>query len=306
VTVLLVTEEADLAADLVVLGLRRRGASFVRFNTDNFPATARVTWDPLARTGVFEIGGTRIDASAIETAWFRAPHWTTRTDTYVDRESRTFLACCWEESPWRWINRPTAVRAAENKLRQLRVAAEIGFEVPDTVVSNDLVQVRQTLSTPMVAKALAGSITTVDGIPNYVHAQLVDEAVLTDEAVAAAPCIFQLLAKPATDLRITVVGSEVFATEIALERPLPIDWRAAPEDEVSYRPVALPDDVARRCVAMCDSLHLSYGAFDFVRSDSGRYMFLEVNPSGQWGWIEHATGQPITDALVNLLIGWDG
>jgi glutathione synthase/RimK-type ligase-like ATP-grasp enzyme len=303
VTVLLVTEEADLAADLVVLGLRRRGVSFIRFNTDNFPATTRITWDPLARTGVFEIGGNRIDASAIKTAWFRAPHWGTRTDTYVNRESRTFLACCWEESPWRWINQPMAVRAAENKLRQLRVAAEIGFEVPDTVVSNDLAQIRQTLSTPMVAKALAGSIVAVDGAPNYVYTQLVDETVIDDEAVAAAPCIFQRLAKPATDVRVTVVGYEVFATELVTERPLPIDWRAAPDDEVSFRPVTLPDDVARRCVAMCDSLHLSYGAFDFVRSDTGRYIFLELNPSGQWGWIEYATGQPITDAIVTLLVG---
>lgn len=302
-TVLLVTEEADLAADLVVLGLRRRGASFIRFNVDSFPTAARVTWDPLARTGVFEIGGTRIDASEIEAAWFRTPHSTTNSDPYVERESRTFLACCWEESPWPWINRPRAVRAAENKIRQLRVAAETGFEVPDTVVSNDLVQVRRILSTPMIAKTLAGAITTVNGTPNYIYSQLVDDAVLNDEAVAAAPCIFQGLAKPATDVRVTVVGSAVFATEILLHGALPIDWRAAPEDAVTYMPVTLPDDVARRCVAMCDSLHLAYGAFDLVRCDPARYIFLEVNPSGQWGWIEHATGQPITDAIVNLLIG---
>ena len=304
-TVLLVTEEADLAADLVVLGLRRRGTSFLRFNADSFPDRARVTWDPLAGTGVFDIDGTHFDSGTVGAAWYRGPHRVAIPDPYVDSESRAFLASCWEMVSWRWVNPPGAVRATENKIRQLKVAADASFTVPDTVVSNDPAQVRQSLPTPMVAKTLTGAITTVGGVPHYVHAQLVDDDDLDDEAVVARAFIFQRPAKPATDVRVTVVGSEVFATDILLAGTPAIDWRASPAEAVSYRPVVLPDDVARRCVTMCELLGLSYGAFDLVRGKTGGYVFLELNPSGQWGWIEQATGQPITDAIVRLLVEAD-
>jgi hypothetical protein len=49
-------------------------------------------------------------------------------------------------------------------------------------------------------------------------------------------------------------------------------------------------------------LGLVYGAIDLRLTPEGRYVFLEINPSGQFLYVEHATGQPITAALAKALI----
>jgi glutathione synthase/RimK-type ligase-like ATP-grasp enzyme len=108
-----------------------------------------------------------------------------------------------------------------------------------------------------------------------------------------------------TDVRVTLVGARALAADI-LTRGDAIDWRAVPPDQVSYRPVAVPAPIISACVRLCRNVGLLYGAFDFVRQPDGRWVFLEVNPSGQWGWIEQATGLPITKAIVDELVDRPG
>ena len=55
-------------------------------------------------------------------------------------------------------------------------------------------------------------------------------------------------------------------------------------------------------MALVERLGLCYGALDLVLTPDGRYVFLEINPSGQYLWIEVATGLPITAALCEMLI----
>jgi hypothetical protein len=46
---------------------------------------------------------------------------------------------------------------------------------------------------------------------------------------------------------------------------------------------------------------LSFGAFDFSVTPEGVWNALEINPEGQWGWIEQETGAPITEAIAAWL-----
>ncbi|SCF90374.1 MULTISPECIES: hypothetical protein [unclassified Streptomyces] len=54
---------------------------------------------------------------------------------------------------------------------------------------------------------------------------------------------------------------------------------------------------------MLNRLGLPYGAFDFVVTPEDEWVFLEVNPSGQYGFIEVATGLSITAAIADYLEG---
>ncbi|MGH3904027.1 MAG: ATP-grasp ribosomal peptide maturase, partial [Pseudonocardiaceae bacterium] len=94
-----------------------------------------------------------------------------------------------------------------------------------------------------------------------------------------------------------VVGESVFATEI--KNPGELDWRRS-HDNITYRPYELPDTVVAGIHRLMRSLGLVFGALDFVRTEHG-YQFLEINPNGQWGWIEHQTGQRISRALATTL-----
>jgi hypothetical protein len=39
-----------------------------------------------------------------------------------------------------------------------------------------------------------------------------------------------------------------------------------------------------------------------VLTPDGRYVVLEINPNGQYLWIEKATGLPISDAICDFLM----
>jgi glutathione synthase/RimK-type ligase-like ATP-grasp enzyme len=48
-------------------------------------------------------------------------------------------------------------------------------------------------------------------------------------------------------------------------------------------------------------LGLNFGAVDMILTPDGRYVFLEINPNGQWGWVEDLTGMPISEEIIGLL-----
>lgn len=81
--------------------------------------------------------------------------------------------------------------------------------------------------------------------------------------------------------------------------------RLAPDyPALSYELIDLPPDVEKSLRAIMDELDLVYGAFDLsVSNDGGSevFWFLEINPGGQYGFLEGATGIPITDSLVRFL-----
>jgi len=118
------------------------------------------------------------------------------------------------------------------------------------------------------------------------------------------PLIVQVYVEKAVELRVTVVGSDVFAAEIhsqATQRTK-IDWRRYDEGNTPHFEHTLPDKVSKLCLAMTHSLGLVYSAIDLILTPDGRYIFLELNPNGQYQWIEHLTGLPITDRIARLLI----
>jgi glutathione synthase/RimK-type ligase-like ATP-grasp enzyme len=125
------------------------------------------------------------------------------------------------------------------------------------------------------------------------------------DQVRYAPVIFQELVPGGRDIRATVVGDQVFAAEIradqsAYEFDFRIDSAHAPISE--YR---LPEPVQERLLALMRRLGLRYGAADFRVAPDGDHVFLEVNPAGQWLFVEYATGQPIAAALADLLARLD-
>ena len=66
----------------------------------------------------------------------------------------------------------------------------------------------------------------------------------------------------------------------------------------------MPEGVRFKLLALHTQLGLSFGAYDFIRSHDGRWVFLEVNPSGQWLYVETGAAHRISEALARLL--WSG
>ncbi len=105
------------------------------------------------------------------------------------------------------------------------------------------------------------------------------------------------------ELRVTIVGRKVFACAIHSQDSelTKHDWRKYDFGNVRHELCTLPGEVEQNLIALLRFWNLSYGAIDLVRTPDGRYVFLEINPNGQWGWIEELTGAPIAETIAETL-----
>ena len=158
---------------------------------------------------------------------------------------------------------------------------------------------------PTVAKTVVGGGLFRGGDVQVIYTNPVASADLTDDAeLAASPVIWQRRIFPAYDLRVTVVGYEIFAARISVmdRAEAEVDWRAVENKRTQLELCKVPAEVADLCFRLLGSLDLGFGALDFIIDPDGCYYFLEINPAGQWGWIEKALGTPITDAILDWLL----
>ncbi len=142
------------------------------------------------------------------------------------------------------------------------------------------------------------------------HTTLIEESELERiDNVGLTPCLFQEYVEKDLELRVTVIGDEVFAAEIhsQVRDETKIDFRKY-EIDIPYRKACLPWDVERRCLELVHSYGLTYGAMDLIVTPDGRYVFLENNPVGQFMFIEQRVpALRMTEALATCLIrGSDG
>lgn len=206
-----------------------------------------------------------------------------------------------------WLNDPTSASNAEQKIVQLQVACEVGLNVPDTIATYDPDSVRRfhEQHPGVIIKSLA--IVPIPNLMMSTHVVTVQEMDRIDQ-VRVAPSIFQEQVRKAFELRITVVGDEIFVAVIDSQSDpgTAIDWRARPSRDGSH-PVkfsigALPPDVENKIREFMRRMGLRYGAIDMIVTPEGEYVFLEVNPSGQWSFVQKATGMPIAEAIAHLFL----
>jgi hypothetical protein len=210
-----------------------------------------------------------------------------------------------------WLTLPARahVPSPENKLHQLSVAGRIGLAVPRTLVTNSperFLDFYEGCGGELISKRAVELVPRVGGEitrPFTVSVERRDAA--NHQAVRHGPVIFQEKVPKRLELRVTVVGTRVFAAEIRSQdsQRQQTDWRHHPEYGQSryYAVHTLPADVERQCVDVVKALNLTFGALDLILTPDDKYVFLEVNSNGQWAYIESMLGLPISDAIAELL-----
>jgi len=202
----------------------------------------------------------------------------------------------------RWISHPSAIHSAENKAAQLAVARDVGLPVPLTIWTNHLDEARSFMQTARgvaAIKTVATAYWEIDGRPNFVFARRasVDDLPAAD-ALAAAPVCVQQLINPKDDIRITVVGDRFFAAQRCVSDERILDWRL--QEQAPWAPFAVSRDFGERCVALTRALGLRFAGIDVVLAADGECIFIELNPNGEWGWLQ-SSDLPIGSAIADEL-----
>lgn len=204
----------------------------------------------------------------------------------------------------KWVNPIDCVQVAEHKLWQLRLAQQVGFNIPATLVSSDPQQLRAFVGRigAAIAKPIFHGLYVENHESYAIYTRRIRLEDLTDDNdIALCPVFLQAEIRRASDLRVTFVGERYFAVRITADDAHVVDWRA-PGHRLSQAALpCLPDGIERQCRQLMKALGLSYGAFDFIETPTGEWVFLEINPTGEWAWLEDQLELPIRDALVDLL-----
>jgi glutathione synthase/RimK-type ligase-like ATP-grasp enzyme len=207
--------------------------------------------------------------------------------------------------PVLWCNHPSRVADAAYKPVQLVHAALAGLTVPDTLITNEPDAVRKFAADgPMVTKLVGGMALDEEGVRKNVYTRLLEAEDLTDlRGVEHTTHVFQRWVPKAQECRVTVIGQHITAAEItAGSQQGYVDYRTD-YDNLTYELVDPPEQVTTGIRLLMSGFGLIFGALDFVITPDGEWVFLEINPTGQYGFIEHATGAPLSAQLADLLTG---
>ena len=209
-----------------------------------------------------------------------------------------------------WISDVYAVRRAENKVFQLLTAKKVGFQIPEVIFTSDAKAAEAFVNKHRTAIVKPESNHWPKPLHKDTQPAIYARKVSANDQVKyaglhMAPSIFQQLIDPDFELRITVIGNAVFAAKV-LASDFTVeevrDWRLAHTDgKLDFEEYNLPDAIAKKCIRLTKELGLNFGAIDMIRAKDGTMWFLEINPNGQWGFIEWATKQPLGKTMAQLL-----
>jgi glutathione synthase/RimK-type ligase-like ATP-grasp enzyme len=315
--VLMLTSDYDPEANLVGIGLRNRGIDYVRLNTDDVPCRVKVSYrvrQDFDLAVKFAIRKHSLESSEISVVWLR--NFDVREKNFVMSEpGLTFSLQQWSHAveilqrnmACEWISSPEATLQASDRAKELSAAKAVGFNIPDTLITNDPDAARDFYHSrdgEVVIKALRHhSVVIRDKIYSMFTRRICKKDLLKLDDLLYAPCILQEQLSGKSELRVTVVGDDVFAAELDPSPTVKKGDGIHGELSAAFhiRVFDLPDMIRTRCIQLIKSLGLRYAAIDFIRDNTERLFFLEVNPTGDWYWIESKTGQSITRAMVNLI-----
>lgn len=276
------------------------------FDSASFPLKASIeirtsTWQLIDNTG------SRLSSDDITAVWWRRAASHQISDRVYDPAARRFIVnecsqvfnsiAAWPT--YLTLNNVERERVASLKPVQLAVASQIGLIVPETLITNDPESANEfcSIDQSVVFKTLSSPVSTFGETRRYKREHKGKLSSLSD-----APVIFQREIAKRRDIRVTAVGDEIFSAAIAHNNPVAMnypDWRLdAAAECIEYK---LPDAICAQVRALMSRLGLLYGAIDFIETCTGDLVFLEINPCGQFLFVEIDTGQPISKAIASLL-----
>lgn len=301
---LIVSSTLDYSTDLICLELHKRGLRYLRINRDRF-STYQIGYSYSDSTLKIKVEDRNYNISelSLKAIYFRAPCFIRSHKNYTIEEQL-------ERSQWnafirnlivlenvKWINNPVNTYKAENKMYQLKIAKKVGLCIPETFVGN----YRPNLSPKdkYIVKALDTPLFYSDGNESFTYTTVISDKELERAELQQAPVIIQEYILDKLDIRATVVGQNIFPVGIYSKGvPISGDWRTTKKENLDYVPLELPEELNRNLLALMKHLGLEFGGVDLIKSNN-KYYFIEVNPTGEWGWLVKNTGIMIDRMIVD-------
>lgn len=323
--ILIVTNKQDVHPTPVIEYLNKRGYPVFRLNTEALLTDYQFHWWANEKDADFYIrnvkNGLEMYGHDVSAVWERRPLFPSdlpypnreEINRHNLKEATGFLSFLLHDlSDCFSIGHHLYDRSASSKMKQIRLAQELGMKVPATCFSNSREDIL-TFVCPfeyVILKSIENDNVWLGGKEEYVFfGQKVKSVSLKEqprEAFEQTMNFVQEYVEKNYELRVTVVCDRIFACKIDSqymdEDKGKVDWRQGYEYGLHYESYELPEHIVRFCQHFLQLMHLDFGCFDFIVTPQEEYVFLECNPNGQWLWIEQETGMKISQAVEECLM----
>ncbi|UOO37671.1 hypothetical protein IZU99_10590 [Oscillospiraceae bacterium CM] len=305
---LIISNTIDFSTDLVCLKLKKLGESYLRINRDKF-SECKITYK-LSENAIFITMCDEnfvIRESELKSIFFRAPVFLRSGKTYTVSEQlyrsqwSAFIRNLIVFEKSKWLNNPVDTYKAENKMYQLKLASDIGFLVPETLLSNSANE-SVVDTNEYIMKALDTALFHDGNMELFTYSTIVTGLELKQSDLSSAPVIIQEYLKEKIDIRVTVIGEKLFPVKITKNGcGIAGDWRKTSKEALNYTPFELPKEISSKLISLMKRLNLLFGGIDLIFCND-EYYFVEVNPTGEWGWLKFATKIDLEDEIVNCML----
>lgn len=314
--IIILSDAHDSHADIVEQKLLTAGQIFFRLNLDTISLlTTHLTFD--GSKWIIKKNDKTISSEDISAIWLRRGFVELLLD---EKESQDVNFLIWKNE-WNkvllgfymgiqsvpWLSPIKTSFRAENKFFQLQMAKKVGLTMPQQIVSNDklkLLDFATNNNNEIVLKLMSQEFYKINDEYQGIYVNKVSSQKLNDFMEAGEnPITLQQYIDKQYEVRYTVVGKEHFACRIDSQdsNRTKIDWRRYDIANTPHYSIEPPDDIHQKVDALLDELEINFGAIDFIVDHENEWWFLEINPLGQWLWIEDLTGMDISGSITRWL-----
>ena len=209
---------------------------------------------------------------------------------YMQKEIYNFIIGLVDSFEGKVLSKPTFLRQIENKVYQLFIAKKLGFNCPNSIISNDSNFINKKIKPhEWIAKPLSTGKITKD---KHILTNIVNDEI---NNIEFSPTYFQTKIDADYELRITFIDNNFYTVKISSEQ---VDWRN--NNNATYEFIKTPKIIFDECMRFINQTNLKFGAFDYMVKGN-IYYFLECNPNGQWLWLENKLNLDISNKIMRYL-----
>lgn len=296
------------------------GGEVIRFNVDSYPTkTNLTTLFTNNRWNIILDNGDKHYLDNLCAVWYRRSHHIgDGIEKIIDQqylaattgEIKRTLHGMIEGLPCFQMERFSTYRRLDSKEEQLKIAVNRGLAIPATCISNSPKEVEAFLKQTngaVVAKMQSSFSIYQDGNENVVFTNEINQQQLDEfDNLQFCPMVFQQKLEKKLELRITIVGDKIFAFAIDSQKEpnAQIDWRKEGLTLMdSWQSYNLPSYVEKQLLSFMDTYKLNYGAIDLILTPDNKFYFLEINPAGEYFWLDKLCDNAISEQIAKVLLG---
>lgn len=312
----ILTNSIDTHAHILVPEIERLKGKVYRFDTDRLHTHFQLNLHPEKASFSLETPVGTIESENIFSLWIRRPYdfafdVTDPKSKFIKREIVNVIRSISQYVPKNTliVDHPEAVNRASNKIPQLKDACKFNLKIPDSIITNSPTIAKQFMKKHrrnVIVKPISIGTTEYGNQAFTIFTKKVDNS-LDLSLVRNCPTLFQENIRKKSELRITIIGNKVFAVELDSQKipEAQTDWRQAADKigKIPHKVVKLPHKIEKSLIDLKNYYGLNFGAIDMAKNEKGEYIFFELNPAGQFLWLDQVTDLNMAKEMAMYLLG---